>query len=304
MRPKKKVGLKDIAKRAGVSVVTVSNALAGREGVSQDKRKEIFHIAEELGYPVSERREKRHSGGFRFGVCTYDESWREILKRVAKRRGILLDNPGTEKECRGYIFAGEGSREDFRTFLAGHHEPVVGLGFFDREIPADYIVDDVFHGAGMAVRVLLGQGQQDIAAAASIDGQETVSCRTLDGVFGTYHELFRDKWGSFAPDFGRMVQESDYRRFLGKSVLPDGIVCLDKDSERALHQDFHRRGIRIPDEVKLIAYGGRTELPEFPAVVYEEEEMADLCFQTLIRRLEQGSGPEGLQFVQGRYLEL
>lgn len=303
MRPKKKVGLKDIAKRAGVSVVTVSNALAGREGVSQDKRKEIFQIAEELGYPVSETKEKKNRGNYRFAVCTYDESWREILKCAAKRRGILLDNLETAKDCAGCIFAGEGSREEFRKFLAVHREPAAGIGFFERELSADFIMDDAFHGTGLAVRILLEQGFQNIAAAADIRKRETAGGRALDGIFGVYHELFRGKWGSFEPDFCRMVQEADYRRFLGKSDLPEGIVCLDKEAARALHQDFKRRGIRIPDGVKMISYGGRQERPELPAVIYEEEEMADCCLMTLVRRLEQKEAPEGVQFIQGRYLE-
>ena len=44
------VRLEDIAKRMGISVVTVSNALAGRKGVSDKLREEIEHMAEKMGY--------------------------------------------------------------------------------------------------------------------------------------------------------------------------------------------------------------------------------------------------------------
>lgn len=304
MRPKKKVGLKDVAQRAGVSVVTASNALAGREGVSREKRMELFRIAEELGYPVSEMREKPDRGKYRIAVCTYDGRWKEILKHAAKRRGIVLDVWEESKDCQAYLFAGEESKEEFRTFLKNHHEPAAGLGFFERELHADFIMDDAFHGTGLAVRILLEQGFQNIAAAADIQKRGTTDGRALDGIFGVYHELFRDKWGSFEPDFCRMVQEADYRRFLGKSNLPEGIVCLDQETERALYQDFKKRGIRVPNDVKLISYGSRMDMSELPAVIYEEEEMADVGIRLLMRRLEQGGSPEGVQFVQGRYWEL
>ena len=43
----------DIANKLGVSVVTVSNALAGRDGVSEQMRQKICDTAEEMGYKPS-----------------------------------------------------------------------------------------------------------------------------------------------------------------------------------------------------------------------------------------------------------
>ena len=50
MSVRKKVILKDIAEQLDVSVVTVSNALAGRRGVGQEMRKKIIDLAGEMGY--------------------------------------------------------------------------------------------------------------------------------------------------------------------------------------------------------------------------------------------------------------
>ena len=44
------VKMKDIAKAAGVSIVTVSNALAGKKGVSDELRSRIEQTAKEMGY--------------------------------------------------------------------------------------------------------------------------------------------------------------------------------------------------------------------------------------------------------------
>ena len=46
----KAVKLADIAERVGVSTVTVSKALSGQKGVSEEVREKIHSIAEELGY--------------------------------------------------------------------------------------------------------------------------------------------------------------------------------------------------------------------------------------------------------------
>ena len=46
----KAVKLADIAQRTGVSTVTVSKALAGQKGVSEEMREKIKKLADELGY--------------------------------------------------------------------------------------------------------------------------------------------------------------------------------------------------------------------------------------------------------------
>ena len=45
-----RVTIADIAKRAGVSVNTVSRALSGKDGVSEETRAKIVKIARELNY--------------------------------------------------------------------------------------------------------------------------------------------------------------------------------------------------------------------------------------------------------------
>lgn len=50
MLPKKEVTLADIAKKAGVSVMTVSRALRNQENISPETQKRIQKIADDLGY--------------------------------------------------------------------------------------------------------------------------------------------------------------------------------------------------------------------------------------------------------------
>ena len=47
----KAVKLADIAEQVGVSTVTVSKALSGQKGVSEEMREKIKNLAEELGCP-------------------------------------------------------------------------------------------------------------------------------------------------------------------------------------------------------------------------------------------------------------
>ena len=52
------VKLKDMAEALNVSTVTVSNALAGRKGVSEEVRSQVVAKAKELGYDLKNIRIK------------------------------------------------------------------------------------------------------------------------------------------------------------------------------------------------------------------------------------------------------
>ena len=49
----KKVTVKDIANKMGVSLSTVNKALTGKTGISEKRRQEIIDLAEEMGYTVN-----------------------------------------------------------------------------------------------------------------------------------------------------------------------------------------------------------------------------------------------------------
>lgn len=59
MGQKKKVKLENIAEAMGVSIVTVSNALKGKKGVSEELRQKIERTAREMGYQTSHREKRK-----------------------------------------------------------------------------------------------------------------------------------------------------------------------------------------------------------------------------------------------------
>ncbi|MGN6711093.1 LacI family DNA-binding transcriptional regulator [Anaerocolumna jejuensis] len=56
----KTVKLEDIAKKLGVSTVSVSKALSDQKGVSENMREKIKHLADEMGYVKSISTEKHN----------------------------------------------------------------------------------------------------------------------------------------------------------------------------------------------------------------------------------------------------
>jgi DNA-binding LacI/PurR family transcriptional regulator len=52
MRRKKDVKLEDIAKELSVSIVSVSNALKGKKGISQELLDRVVETAAKMGYQI------------------------------------------------------------------------------------------------------------------------------------------------------------------------------------------------------------------------------------------------------------
>ena len=69
----KAVRLADIGKKLNVSTVTVSKALSGQKGVSEELRAKIIQLADEMGYQKSESRKNTNEGkSFTLGIIVAD----------------------------------------------------------------------------------------------------------------------------------------------------------------------------------------------------------------------------------------
>ena len=69
----KTVRLIDIGKKLGVSAVTVSKALSGQKGVSEEMREKIVRLADEMGYKRSDSQiESSKEKSFTIGVIVAD----------------------------------------------------------------------------------------------------------------------------------------------------------------------------------------------------------------------------------------
>jgi len=126
----KAVRMADIAQRLGISTVSVSKGLAGKEGVSAEMRAKIVATAEEMGYQPPART-NAHPGGESIGILVadrffnenafYSNLYRSVLKAAAEQDiSVLMEIvlPQAEKSC------------NMPTFLV--NRKVDGLIFADR----------------------------------------------------------------------------------------------------------------------------------------------------------------------------
>lgn len=99
----KAVKLSDIAAKIGVSTVTVSKALSGQKGMSDELRDRIVALADEMGYVKRVQNKEKEAGkSYNLGVIVaeryivekqsfYWNIYQEISQRAIKKK-VLCDD--------------------------------------------------------------------------------------------------------------------------------------------------------------------------------------------------------------------
>lgn len=291
MRPKKKISQSDIAKALGISNVSVSNALAGRKGVSQDLTQKVWQKAEKMGYDTGEDAPDCQSGLLfvvsRSGPgADTEERFQKILRDQKVRVkclacGELLDPAGgwggSLAGCLGVLADGPLSAQELLALKEKSGGPVVGLGFFDSRVPIDYVMDDGFHGAQSVVQYLRSQkyetilyvmpeeaGQSAGYAAAWVD--RLLGCRSelyLETLHrgATMHEAqpFDIEESRTALTFREACGYLENRR-TGVRKQESGqrartvFFCGDMRTARAFLRELKDRQIRVPEDIAVAGY--------------------------------------------------
>ncbi len=183
------VTIKDIAKRTGKSITTVSRALHGYNDVSPETRELIVRVANEMGYTpnlLAQRLQKQRTDTIGFILPTFgprfsDPFFSEFLAGIgssATKYGfdiLVSTQPPGEKELEAYRKKVTGRQVDgfvlVRTrchdpriqYLRETRTPFVAFGRTEGEIDYPYVDEDGASGMRLVVEHLVRLGHQRIA---------------------------------------------------------------------------------------------------------------------------------------------
>ncbi len=277
MRTKKRrVTIQDIARRAGVSVSTVSRTLTQNCAVAADKQAAILAAIDELGYRPNAVARGLASGSSRvIGVLTQHIAspfYGEILTGIEKGLNgsgyspmVIAGNWQLEEQLRAVdVFLQR--RVDSLIILAGDI-PDDKLQELSEEIPLVIIgrmVPGIEHyclhvdnreGGYLATRHLIDLGHQRIAHIAGFANQID-SVERQEG----YQRAMREAGLRIDP---QLIVHGDFREQSGimalETLLTRGLpfsavfVANDQMAE-GVKLGLHRRGIRVPDEISLVGF--------------------------------------------------
>lgn len=204
------VTVKDIARRAEVSVGTVSRVFHSHANVTEEMRQRVLRAARDLGYSKQVMQDTRREGhqaikeiGFLYcssvdtGSAISNPFWSPILHGVeAEARktnskvtyrdvGHLVPTPQLlrttlqEMQLGGILLVGPAEAETIQ-LIKEINIPLVLVDNFVRGLKIDTVLCDNFEGARMAVEHLLQQGHRQIAF---IGGPATPGPRPIQTIY-------------------------------------------------------------------------------------------------------------------------
>lgn len=308
--------MQDIAKIAGVSPGTVSNALNNRKGVGKETKEKIIKIAEEMGYF---RNSKKNEG--------------KVIRLIKyKKNGhIVADTPffsslieACEKECRenGYellisqVVYGEDTKEDVYKIINSNKSdgilllatemdesdfkhfdnietPIVVLDSYFKELNYDYVVINNSKGAYSATKHLINKGHKNIGLLGSNIEIKNFEYR-FEGYKNTLEsfDLVLNEKNNIYVDPTMEGAYSDFKIYLeeNKENLPTAIFALNDIMALGAIKAMNEVGINVPEDVSLIGFDdipfSSYSNPELTTVKVHTKTMGKTAVKRLIEVIE------------------
>lgn len=271
--------LKDIAQAAGVSAMTVSKALNGKPGVSEDRRKEICDIAERMNYaPNLIAKSLRVDETKTIGVVLSDTSEMVISKVLrgiqdgATNHGysIIIANtdhqPERElqsirtllsKQIDGLILVAPTLYTNGHiAFLKSFGIPFIFLMRKNDHSEIDTVINDNYLGGYQSIAHLVSEGCRSFQILSLSNSQSSQEREK------GYWQAFSDFKISASPKQFHAVTpfvEAGYnaaKQLLAQGVRFDALVCGCDTVAIGAMDALLEAGVKIPSSVRLIGYDG------------------------------------------------
>lgn len=320
----KKPTMRDIACAVGTSVVTVSKAMAGKTGMSDELRMKILKKASEMGYeyPHSTRflpREHLEVGilipdRYFEADSFYSVIYKQLVKKLAdhghfgllelldpeNERNLVLPSLLTTKHVDGLIMLGEPAKAYYRK-VAQAGTPVVFLDFYDEQANADAVAGDNAYGTYRLTSHLIRLGHRDIGFVGNIKATSSI----MDRFLGYYRAMLlndltvREDW---------IIPDREMTGGLVKPVLPEKLptafVCNCDMTARMVIDQLQERGYRVPEDISVTGFddypaGNENEIP-LSTFRIDTDGMIELAVKTLLERCSGEQKPFGRLVVGGQ----
>lgn len=309
-----KIGIKDIAAKAGVSIATVSHALRNPGRVSAATRSKVLAAAKEVGYTpnnlaVSLRTAR--SGNIVAIIPDVADSYNsgliKSIEKIAHRRGysvLLGDTQGSEQREREFA-AMTRSRQADGIILMSHRLPFdLGKGMSVADLPPivngseftghegipTVSIDNV-QAAIDATRHLIDFGHRDIAVITG-DMNSTSARDRLTGFRRAMQEAGLPlneslvAYGDYSVQSGELATE----RLLLQRVRPTAIFCFSDEIALGCMYTLRQHGFCVPDDVSVIGVDNipfaKYFAPPLTTVAQPVDEIGSTCANLLIDMLE------------------
>lgn len=284
----RRVGIRDVAQHAGVSIATVSNVLNRPDRVSAALRDRVSASADELGYvPMPAARMLRARNSRLIGITVINVAnpfygsliaGAESAAVTAGMRvfsGNIDDDPQQERDHLGLFDSVQVEGALISPFadtraavhqMRGHGIPVVLVDAVDEDGLLSSVSFDNRAAAAMAARHVLELGRRRVMFAGSRHEVTQVRERergARDAVEAAGLTLAAERLPTTDPisglEFGARLVAMDL------SERPDAILCSNDHLAAGIVRAFTNAGVRVPEDIAVVGYDD-TPLAQVAAV--------------------------------------
>ncbi len=311
--------IKDVARKSGLSLSTVSLVINGTGYVSEETRKKVLRVIDELGYhPTRTARglASRTSGNIGFILTDNHFSQAEpfytriflgtefearkhnyyiLLTTVGKnfRRSSSVPRFLLERNVDGVIVAGR-VNEKLIEYIETMRIPVVLVDFEFRRRRMSSVLADNRQGARLAVQHLFDSGHRKIGFVAGDIEHPSIADR-----FAEYKRTLVDN--GITPDRQFIIVDEDdnlianglsaaARMFSTTSIKPTALFAANDAMAIGCLQYLKNKGMRIPADVALVGFDdiemtSHVE-PRLTTIHIPKEEMGAAAVRTIVERVK------------------
>ncbi|KAB8173193.1 LacI family DNA-binding transcriptional regulator [Microbispora catharanthi] len=313
--------LRDVAKRANVSIRTVSNVVNGYAPVSDELRARVQAALDELDYRpnlIARNLKQGRSGMIALVVPELDvpyfaELAREVIT-AARARGYVVmvdqtDGDGERerellsRDSRATMFDGlllsplSVSAEELRA--RGNRVPIVLLGEHIFNGSFHHVAIDNVAAAREATAHLLGLGRRRVAAIGDqpYATGETAQLRTSGYRQAHAREGLEvdERLVVPTPRFHRRQGAAAMEQLLALSEPPDAVFCYNDLLALGAMRALTRAGLRVPDDVAVVGMDdieeGQYSTPSLTTIAPEKKEIARMAVDVLMESISGAARP-------------
>ena len=317
-----KVGIKEIAKRSGVSTTAVSLVLNDRPGVSEKTRRKIRNVIAEVGYKPSQtarslgKRRKRTAqleeiGFLAFGISAIraDSYYVSILSGVTSRAhelGLQLQSTSFEAEdvdlanigmdhIDGLIVTGRPSLA-FIERIRQANIPYVLISCSRARVPGDSVRPENTESSYQAVSHLAELGHRKIAFL----GGEKSNPETWERYTGYLEAI--DKYSiPFDPNlivfssFSPERSQEGFQELLERKVEFTAVFASNDYLAIGVYHLAHEHHIHIPNELSVVGFDdietARFLRPQLTTIQTDQAGLGKVAINRLVQLMEHSAAP-------------
>ncbi|MFE9826366.1 LacI family DNA-binding transcriptional regulator [Streptomyces sp. NPDC005791] len=273
-----RVGIKDVAREAGVSLGTVSNVLNRPGIVAESTRRRVLDVIDSIGYVRTEGARQLHGLASRvialLGLDPAGPSFTALTTGIGQAAreadlGVMVctgaSDPAeedrhlallTSHRVRGAVLTSGDGVERTVAALRRHALPFVVADQYTPEPAACSVGIDDVAGGYAAVRHLLERGHRDVVYVggpdrlAPIRDRRTGARRAVNRSGLPSASLYELACSAPTVSAGNDAGH----RILGLPVRPTAVFCADDLLALGVMQALYEAGLRVPDDVAMVGY--------------------------------------------------